>query len=658
MAALGGHNARVWAVALFVAALYAGLLGRLYLIQGMEESRFQEIARSQHFVRVPRSERRGSIVDCRGRALATSVQVPSIYADPRLVENPEATARRLADILRLDAALLHSRLVRPTGRVCLKRFLSDAEEAALREEPAVRELGTALEFRDCGLYAKPVEIRDPQAAAAALAPLLDLDQEELATDLDGLRRFVWVKRKVSDEEAKRVAAADIAGVAAWPEYKRTYPQGELGCQLVGFSGLDEQGLEGLEMAWNGLLSPDAGRAELQRDAAGRCISTPNAAAKPAQSGTDLELTIDTVVQGYAEDALHDLMDLWAPKGAFAVVLDPRTGDVLAAASLPTYDPNTPGKYESRDLKQRARARYIVDWMEPGSIMKAFIFSAALAERVVTEETPIFCENGMWLIGSRRFHDVHAYGTLDAAHVIIKSSNIGTAKIGKLLGPDRIHKYLRKFGLGKPTGFELPGENPGKLQPPSRWTSFSLPSICVGQEVCVTSLQMALGYGAIANDGVRMQPRLVRRVRRPDGTWAERPVRAAERVIPASVAQRVRKVLCAVVEEGTGKQARLPAYTIGGKTGTAQKPTVGGFSHSAVMCSFVGMAPIERPRLVVIVTADEPTKTAGGRHFGGTVAAPAVAQIIKRALAYLGVPPDKPQALERLGIATAPQKVTR
>jgi len=278
-----------------------------------------------------------------------------------------------------------------------------------------------------------------------------------------------------------------------------------------------------------------------------------------------------------------------------------------------------------------------------------VFSAALTEKLVTEQTSIFCENGVWLIGgTRRFHDVHPYGTLDAAHVIIKSSNIGAAKMGKLLGPDLLYRYLSRFGFGRATGFELPGENPGKLRPPSRWTSFSLPSVCVGQEICVTALQMTMGYGAIANDGVLMRPRVIRRVRRPDDTWAEHPVKAVGRAIPAPIAERVRKVLCGVVEEGTGKVARLAAYTMGGKTGTAQKAVGGSVSHNALMCSFVGMAPVERPRLVVMVTVDEPTKTAGGRHYGGTVAGPVAAQIIKQSLAYLGVPPDKPQALARLG----------
>lgn len=651
MASHGGHNARLWLVALLVLGIYAGLLGRLAIIQGKDQDRFREMAAAQHVVAVKKPERRGSIQDSRGRTLAVSVQTPSIYADPGQMESPREAAGRLAAILGLDATLLASRLERPMGLVCLKRGLSPQAEQALRNEPAIVGLGRAVEVRGGAVFARPAEVREPKATAAVLAPLLGRPAEDIEPDLDGLRRFVWVLRKASDEQARRVAAARLEGVGIVPEYKRSYPQGELACQLIGFTDLDEEGIEGLEQRYNDWLAPQAASGLLERDAAGRYISTP-APQKAPRAGADIELALDSVIQGYAEAALHDAWELWAPKGAFAVVLDPRSGDILAAASLPSYDPNKYSEYDPRDLKNRARARYIVDMMEPGSIFKPFIFAGAFTERVVSEETPIFCENGVWLIGSRRFRDVHAYGTLDAAMVLVKSSNIGTAKIGRLLGPERIYRYLRDFGFGQLTGFELPGENPGVLRPPSRWTSFSLPSICVGQEVCATPIQMALAYGAIANDGLLLRPRVVKRVKRLDGTWSECPVRPAGRVISPAIAGRLRRILCRVVEEGTGKAAKLAAYTVGGKTGTAQKPTIGGFSRTAVMCSFVGMAPIERPQLVVIVTLDEPTKHTGGRHFGGTVAAPVVARILKQSLAYLGVAPDKPQALERLGIGSA------
>jgi cell division protein FtsI (penicillin-binding protein 3) len=262
---------------------------------------------------------------------------------------------------------------------------------------------------------------------------------------------------------------------------------------------------------------------------------------------------------------------------------------------------------------------------------------------------------VWMVGSRRFHDHHAYGNLPAAEVIIKSSNVGAAKIGTRLGAEKLYAYLRRFGFGEPTGFLLPGENPGRLRPPATWTSFTVPSVSVGQEVCVNVLQMALAYATIANDGVRMRPRLVRRVLRQDGTWQERPTKEAGRAIPASIAQRMRRILLRTVEEGTGKPARSDLYSMGGKTGTAQKAVGGGFSHSKLICSFVAMAPIEQPRIVVMVSVDEPSKSTGGRHFGGTVAAPVAGRIVDRTLAYLGVAPDRAQTLARLGLATEPRE---
>jgi cell division protein FtsI (penicillin-binding protein 3) len=317
--------------------------------------------------------------------------------------------------------------------------------------------------------------------------------------------------------------------------------------------------------------------------------------------------------------------------------------------MPRLDPNDWRRYSRAEREERMRARYAVDWIEPGSVMKPFVFSAAMTEGVVDESTVFYCENGVWILGSRRFHDHHAYGNLTAAQVIIKSSNVGAAKMGTKLGAEPLYRYLRAFGFGQLTGFPVYGENPGLLRPPSQWTSFSLPSISIGQEICVNMMQMTLAYGAIANDGVRMKPRLVRRVRGADGQWRERPVEEATRVIPAEVAQRVRRVLFRTVEDGTGRRAKLDLYSMGGKTGTAQKAVNGRFSHKYVVCSFVAMAPIERPRVVVMVSLDQPSKHPGGqRHFGGTVAAPVVGRIVDQALAYLGVEPDKAQTLARMG----------
>jgi len=479
------------------------------------------------------------------------------------------------------------------------------------------------------------------------------------TELEGARQFAWIKRKVTEDERRRVESdRELSGVAVVPEYRRTYPHGELASQVIGFVGMDENGLEGVEQALEERLSGEPGFLMFERDAAGHPISRGTLPRREPTPGADVELTLDTVIQGFVEAELRAAVELWAPRSATAVVLDPRTGDILAAGSVPGFDPNRPGEYRPADLQDLARARFIVDWMEPGSIMKPFVFCGALVEGAVTEDTVIFCENGVWLVGSRRFHDHHAYGNLTAAEVIIKSSNVGAAKIGTRLGAVKLYTYLRRFGFGLPTGYPVAGENPGRLRPPAVWTSFSVPSVSVGQEVCVNVLQMTLAYATIANDGVRMRPRLFRRVLREDGTWRELPPQPVCRVIPASVAQQVRRILLRTVEQGTGRPARIELYSMGGKTGTAQKAVGLSFSHTRVVCSFAAMAPIEHPRVVVMVSIDEPTRHAGGRHFGGTVAAPVVGRIMNRTLAYLGEPPDWAQTLARLGMAEKREGGTR
>lgn len=643
------HDGRMWVATLFILGLFAGLFGRLCWIQGKDANWYRALAHRQHHAKMPLAVRRGTIYDVMGRELASSVETPSIFANSREIEDRAALAERLGELLDIDPEALFARLERRQAEVCIRKGLTVEQLEALRPRTLRQRFGRGLEARGGALYARPAEIANPRRVAALLADILEMDEEALLVELDGYMHFTWVKRKVTEEERRLVErASGVHGVGVVPEYKRRYVHGELAAQVLGFVGIDENGLEGVELGFNRLLGGEPGYITFRRDAAGRFISDVELPRRAPRPGTDIELAIDAVVQSFAEAALKDAWDLWAPRAAMAVVVDPRTGDLLAAASLPAFNPDRYAQYEPADLKDRMRARYIVDWMEPGSIMKPFVLAAVLQEGLVDESTVIFCENGVWLLGSRRFHDHHAYGNLTVADCIIKSSNIGAAKLGTKLGAMRLYRYLRAFGFGQPTGIAMRGENPGLLRPPRQWTSYSLPSISIGQEVCVNMLQMALAFGTIANDGVRMRPRLVRRVLGEDGTWKERPPQSAERVIPAAIAQRVRRVLFRTVERGTGRRAKLDLYSVGGKTGTAQKAVGRTFSHSKVICSFVAMAPIEQPRVVVMVSVDEPTKRAGGRHFGGTVAAPVVGRIIDQTLAYLGVEPDKAQTLARMG----------
>ncbi len=644
------HEGRMWVATVFVLASFAGLFGRLCWIQGKDADWYRAKAHAQHHAHVPLMVRRGAIQDAVGRALAVSTEVPSVYANARMIREKAAVAERLGELLDIDGEALLARLERRHDEVCLREELTPGELEALRPRTLRRRFGEGLWVDKGKLYARPEAIVNPKRVAEELADVLSRDPHALEAELRGYMHFTWVKRKVTEAERKRVLATPgLPGVGIVPEYKRKYVHGELAGQLLGFVGIDDNGLEGMELAFNRLLSGVPGHATFRRDAAGRYISDVGLPRREPRPGCDVELTVDTVVQSFAEAALGEAWEAWGPKGAMAVVLDPRTGDVLAAASLPAFDPGRWADYSREEREDRMRTRYIVNWMEPGSIIKPFVLSAALAEGVVDEGTVIYCENGVWLIGSRRFHDHHAYGNLMVAEVIIKSSNVGAAKIGTKLGAERLYRYLRAFGFGQPTGVPIRGENPGLLRPPSRWTGYSVPSISIGQEICVNVMQMTLAYGAIANDGVRMRPRLVRRVLGEDGVWRERPPRPAGRAIPADIARRVRRVLFRTVEKGTARRAKLELFSVGAKTGTAQVATGRVFSHSRVICSLVAMAPIGRPRVVVMVSVVEPTKhPRGQRHFGGTVAAPVVGRIIDQTLAYLGVAPDKAQTLARMG----------
>lgn len=693
-----GHSIRVRLVSGFILALFVGLLGRLVIIQTLHADRYRALAQRQYRVTVPLRVRRGAIRDREGREMAVSTQTPSIFANPRFIPDKALTARTLADLLGIDGAALRRRLERRPRESCLKRRLPAGEVRRLRRSGLLELPRRPLVLRenakgDNELYVRPAEIKDGKELkelAKKLGPILHRDRRDVRLALQAFGHYVWVKRKVTDAERRLVQrkileekhrralhrAAErkrwreerklpkeqrrprvppptpaYAGIGIVPEYRREYAHGGVAAQLVGFVGIDENGLEGLELVLDETLRGRPGKAAFSRDASGVYFSSMGLPRKEPVPGADVELTIDVVVQSYAEAALDEAIELWAPASAMAVVLDPRTGDLLAAACKPSFDANHMERYGAETLKKLARARYVVDWMEPGSIMKPFVLSAALSEGVVTEKTVIFCENGVWRIGPRRFHDHHAYGNLTVEEVIIKSSNIGAAKLGEKLGARRLHRYLSAFGFGRRTGCILRGENPGLLRPVRQWRPFySVPSISIGQEVCVTMIQMSLAYAAIANDGVLMRPRMVRRIIHPGGRVEERPPQVVRRVIPSSIARRVRRVLCRVVEEGTGRRAKLDLYSVGGKTGTAQKALPsGGFSHRKVICSFLAMAPADEPRVVVMVSVDEPTKRTGGRHFGGTVAAPVVAQILRRSLAYLGVPPDKPATLARLGL---------
>lgn len=490
------------------------------------------------------------------------------------------------------------------------------------------------------VYARPRLIAHKDPSAAKLAQVLKMNKSEVLQSLNKDAPFVWIKRQVEPDLAAQVAALEMEGVGVLPEGRRYYPHKELAAHLLGFAGLDAQGLEGLEKAYDKLLREPVTRLTRMRDGLGRPIYDEGLEAAEVCSGHELVLTIDKRIQYLTEQALARAVAKHQAKGGMAVVLNPATGEVYAAALLPTFNPNVYGRYEPYQRRNRS----VTDTFEPGSAFKVFTLAAALEEGLVSTTTKIDCENGIWPVGGRVIHDVHPYGLLTVSEVLIRSSNIGAAKLGLALGAKRLHAYFSRFGFGTPTGLELPGESPGLLRPPGRWQTIDTASASFGQGISVTAWQLAAGVGAVANKGVLMRPFVVKEIRQADHQLLRRiNPRSRGQAVSAQTAHRlVRMMEKVTAEEGTGTLARVPGYRVAGKTGTAQKldPATGTYSEKNFYAIFVGFAPVVEPAIVIAVIIDEPR----GSIYGGVVAAPVFAEIAGQALPLLGVPPCRPQEL--------------
>jgi len=499
----------------------------------------------------------------------------------------------------------------------------------------------AASSRVPSVFADPNLITDCQTTARRLAAVLNLDDRILADDLARRldRRFFWVKRRVSTEEAEAVKALKLPGIGILHEGQRHYPMDERFAHGLGFLSTDGQALAGLELKFDGVLRGQDGYTTVVTDARRRPIFTDKEAYKAPRDGSHVVLTIDTAVQAFAEQALSAAVEQFGAQGGSVIVMAPRTGEVLALANVPTFNPNHYGDYPD---SVRCNAA-IQSPVEPGSTFKPFIAAGAVEEKLTWPGDRIFCHNGLYVVGRRRLHDHHPYGTLTFEEVLIKSSNIGMAILGQRMGNARLHHYVTRFGFGEPTGIELPGEDAGIVLPLRRWTSYSTTSIPMGQEVAVTPLQLAVAFSTLLNDGVRLRPRVVRGIVGPDGSVEQdfsRPVVVGQVVSPSVARRMVEDILVRVVEEGTGKKASIAGYRVAGKTGTAQMPyrDRGGYEPDAYVSSFVGAAPADEPRALVYLSITRPKKTLG--YYGGTVAAPAVGEILAKTLAYLGVPPSE------------------
>ena len=542
-----------------------------------------------------------------------------------------------------------------------------ADETISRHWPIRAERGNiydtqfvplALNLKLYSIGADPKLIHDPKlvadfpAALTRLAALLRMPEEELTAKLaptrlnnKGVRvpvRFAPLRENVDEQVAEAVRRLGVAGLVIAGQSRRAYPHGTVGAALLGFVGHDMKGLGGIEGRYDKLLAGIEGRKTVMLDGRLPRSRTPipgrTITEKEMVPGSSIVLTIDLTLQSAADEALAAAVKAAHAKGGTAVVMNPTTGEVLALANQPTFDPNDYGRSDPNTWVSQA----VVSPYEPGSTFKTVTACAALEEGVMSHGETVTC-TGSKQIGNRtincaRHGGSSAHGTLDLDHMLIKSCNVGFGTVALKLGPERLYKWIKALGFGARTGIELPSESPGQLSSPDRWSQIQLANVGFGQGASVTAVQLLAAYCTIANGGYKVEPRLVRLVMAPGQKPKQLPAPPRVRVISPETSARLRRALQGVVDEGTGEAARLPGRTVAGKTGTAQKATPGaGYRSGKYIGSFVGFAPVNDPKLAVIVAINEP----GGSHYGGVIAAPAFAQIMERGLSYYHVPPDAP-----------------
>jgi len=479
------------------------------------------------------------------------------------------------------------------------------------------------------VYADPKQIANPHAAAAAIEQTLGLDANRIYPELaDHTRGFVYIERQADPAQAAALQRLKIGGLGFYPEERRSYPQGSVAAQVLGYVGIDGNGLAGLELQFDHQLQGRAGQETIVKDPAGRAIDVQQQ--RPERPGRDVYLTLDHSIQANAEEVLRQTVEKWQAKSASAVVLDPRTGAVLAMAVQPGYNAN---RYPSapRDVQ---RNRTVTDTYEPGSTFKLVTVAAALSEHLVSPATRFTLPYSL-KVADRVIHDAEPRGTVSysVAQILAHSSNIGAIELAEMVGRTRLSSWISRFGFGRVTGIDYPGESPGIVLPPDKWSGSTIGNVPIGQGIAVTPVQMAAAYAAIANRGVWLRPHLVDHV-----SGGARPSLQRRRLVSAQVATQLMLMLKDVVAEGTGTYAAIPGYEVAGKTGTAQKPdSHGGYATGRYVASFVGIVPASRPRFVILVMVDEPQNAI----WGGVVAAPAFQQIARFDLQYLEVPPDSP-----------------
>ncbi len=555
------------------------------------------------------------------------------------------TIRRRAAVLFLFVVFVMVGLV---GRLVYLQYYrspwlaENATDQRIREIPVEARRGViydrhgrelAVSVSSESVYAIPAEIRNPEETAARLAAILTLDQEALAAKLKKRQSFLWIKRKIDAVTALEVRKLGLPGIGLTQENRRKYPQGRLAAHVLGFTGIDSQGLDGVELTFDSYLRGRPGAIVIEYDARGREIPSATHRFAPPAPGQNIYLTIDTVIQQIVERELEKVLRETQAKQVSIIAIDPASGEILALANKPDYDPNDFAAFPPKLWRNNA----ISNAYEPGSTFKIITTAAALGEKVVRPEDRFF-DPGVIEVQGRHIHCWRhgGHGSQSFVEVVKNSCNVGFVNVGLRLGADAFYRYIAAFGFNKPTGVDLPGEARGLMIDHAKVKPINIATMAIGQSIAVTPVQLVTAAAAIANDGMLLRPQIVREVHDAEGrvtrAFAPDPV---ARVLEAKTAQTVKGILEKVVEEGTGRNAYTEGFRIAGKTGTAQKVGEGGYAPDRYVASFVGFAPADSPRIALLVIIDEPV----GPYYGGLIAAPVFGAVIHDILQYLQVAPQ-------------------
>jgi cell division protein FtsI/penicillin-binding protein 2 len=606
---------RVLLLLLFVGAAFAGLGYRLVDLQVLRHDELAKLAQDNTQREFRRPPQRGDILDIHGNLLATSVPVKTVCADPSLIGNQQtAVAHALAPLLQMDESALYPKLF-----------------------PHVSKNDKGETFTNNLHY-----VRLQKNVSDDTWRKIQMTMTNLSFGLDG--------KKLSRADREFFRNLRQYAIFADPDQMRVYPNGSLAAQVLGYSGVEEfkldgrpvsqiSGRDGIELALNSPLGGVAGWRVTETDRQQHELVALRDEDVQPRDGLNVVLTIDAAIQNILESELADAMKEHEPVSITGIITRPRTGEILAMASLPDFDPNNPGASPPDALRNRV----ISDVMEPGSTFKTIVISGALNEHVVTLADTVFCENGIFHYGGITLHDAEHdhFGNLTVEQVLEKSSNIGASKIGIKLQASKLYDYMTRFGLGAQTGIPLPNESGAQnfVRPPDKWGKYSIAQIPMGQGVAVTRLQMVMAVGAIANGGVLMRPMLVKRLQDRDGKVVQQyDPQTVRRVISEGTSRQMVEALKTVVsDDGTAPQARMANYVVAGKTGTAQKVVNGTYSNEKFVITFIGFFPANDPQLCISIVMDAPKE--GGHAFGGALCGPVFKEVANRCASYLNIPPD-------------------